>query len=144
LLKATLKVQLLAFIMLSISLLNSLAVIESLLRLPYNSGSFVCSTLSAIVPSSLCRCQFHQYFTSSFFTIKFFCAAFICLQFGFLIFWRKDFGAKADHKMLVKLTTGQLGAGWLKQCSVGRPCLKLVRLAGAYLSEASFYCSSQG
>jgi hypothetical protein len=28
----------------------------------------------------------------------------MCLQFGFVIFWRKDFGAKAVHKMLVKLT----------------------------------------
>jgi hypothetical protein len=28
----------------------------------------------------------------------------MCLQFGFVIFWRKDFGAKAAHKMLVKLT----------------------------------------
>jgi hypothetical protein len=25
------------------------------------------------------------------------------LQFGFVIFWQKDFGAKASHKMLVKL-----------------------------------------
>ncbi len=25
---------------------------------------------------------------------------------GFLIFWRKDFGAKVAHKMLVKLTLG--------------------------------------
>jgi hypothetical protein len=33
-------------------------------------------------------------------------AAFMCLQFGFLIFWQKDFGAKAAHKMLVKLTPG--------------------------------------
>ncbi len=32
-------------------------------------------------------------------------AAFMCLQFGFLIFWQKDFGAKAAHKM-VKLTPG--------------------------------------
>jgi hypothetical protein len=30
----------------------------------------------------------------------------MCLQFGFEIFWRKDFGAKAAHKMLVKLTPG--------------------------------------
>jgi hypothetical protein len=30
----------------------------------------------------------------------------MCLQFGFVIFWRKDFGAKAAHKMLVKLTPG--------------------------------------
>jgi hypothetical protein len=28
------------------------------------------------------------------------------LQFGFVIFWQKDFGAKAAHKMLVKLTPG--------------------------------------
>jgi hypothetical protein len=32
----------------------------------------------------------------------------MCLQFGFLIFWRKDFGAKAAHKMLVKLTQGHI------------------------------------
>jgi hypothetical protein len=37
-------------------------------------------------------------------------AALMCLQFGFLIFWRKDFGAKAAHKMLVKLTPG--GRKW--------------------------------
>jgi hypothetical protein len=30
----------------------------------------------------------------------------MCLQFGFVIFWQKDFGAKAAHKMLVKLTPG--------------------------------------
>jgi hypothetical protein len=29
----------------------------------------------------------------------------MCLQFGFVIFWRKDFAAKAAHKILVKLTT---------------------------------------
>jgi len=28
------------------------------------------------------------------------------LKFGFVIFWQKDFGAKAAHKMLVKLTPG--------------------------------------
>ena len=33
----------------------------------------------------------------------------MCLQFGFLIFWRKDFGAKAAHKMVVKLTPGVFG-----------------------------------
>jgi hypothetical protein len=30
----------------------------------------------------------------------------MCSQFGFVIFWQKDFGAKAAHKMLVKLTPG--------------------------------------
>jgi hypothetical protein len=30
----------------------------------------------------------------------------MCLQFGFVFFWRKDFGTKAAHKMLVKLTPG--------------------------------------
>jgi hypothetical protein len=32
----------------------------------------------------------------------------MCLKFGFVIFWQKDFGAKAAHKMLVKLTTDRL------------------------------------
>jgi hypothetical protein len=40
--------------------------------------------------------------------MKVFCAAFMCLQFGFVIFWQKDFGAKAAHKMSVKFTLGQL------------------------------------
>jgi hypothetical protein len=31
----------------------------------------------------------------------------MCLQFGFVIFWQKEFGAKAAHKMLVKLTPGK-------------------------------------
>jgi hypothetical protein len=34
----------------------------------------------------------------------------MCLQFGFVIFRQKDFGAKAAHKMLVKLTPGVLPA----------------------------------
>ena len=37
--------------------------------------------------------------------MKVFCEAFMCLQFGFVIFWQKEIGAKAAHKMLVKLTT---------------------------------------
>jgi hypothetical protein len=40
------------------------------------------------------------------FRTKVFCAAFMCFQFGFEIFWQKDFGAKAAHKLLVKLTPG--------------------------------------
>jgi hypothetical protein len=38
--------------------------------------------------------------------MKVFCAAFLRSQFGFVIFWRKDFGAKAVNKMLVKLIPG--------------------------------------
>jgi hypothetical protein len=38
------------------------------------------------------------------FHTKVLCTPFMCLQFGFVIFWPKDFGAKAAHKMLVKLT----------------------------------------
>jgi hypothetical protein len=34
---------------------------------------------------------------------KVFCAAFMCSQLGFVISWRKNFGAKAAHNMLVKL-----------------------------------------
>jgi hypothetical protein len=37
---------------------------------------------------------------------KVLCTAFKCLHFGFVIFWLKEFGAKAAHKMLVKLTPG--------------------------------------
>jgi hypothetical protein len=42
-------------------------------------------------------------FYKQFVCTKVFCAAFMCLQFGFVIFWQKDFGTKAAHKMLVKL-----------------------------------------
>jgi hypothetical protein len=45
-------------------------------------------------------------FLERIFMQKFFCAAFMCLQFGFVIFWPQDCGAKAAHKMLVKLTPG--------------------------------------
>jgi hypothetical protein len=38
--------------------------------------------------------------------MKVFCTIVMCLQFGFVIFWRKDFGAKAARKMLVKMTLG--------------------------------------
>ncbi len=38
-------------------------------------------------------------FYEQLFLMKVFGAAFMCLQYGFVIFWRKDFGAKAAHKM---------------------------------------------
>jgi hypothetical protein len=50
--------------------------------------------------------QCHQYFMRSFFVQKFFAQLLCALQFGFVIFWRKDFGTKAAHKVLVRLTTG--------------------------------------
>jgi len=37
-----------------------------------------------------------------------FCAAFLYLQFGFVIFWRKNIGAKAARKMWMKLFIGEL------------------------------------
>jgi hypothetical protein len=40
------------------------------------------------------------------FSYERFRTAFMCLQFGFVIFWQKDFGAKAAYIMLVKLTPG--------------------------------------
>jgi hypothetical protein len=43
-------------------------------------------------------------FYEQLFHSKVVCAPLMYLQFGFVIFWRKDFGAKAAHKMLVKLT----------------------------------------
>jgi len=45
-------------------------------------------------------------FYEQLFHTKVFCAAFMCLQFGFVIFWQKDFGTKAAHKMLVILIPG--------------------------------------
>jgi hypothetical protein len=41
------------------------------------------------------------------FRTKGLCTAFMRLQFGFVIFCRKNFGAKAAHEMLVKLTAGK-------------------------------------
>jgi hypothetical protein len=38
----------------------------------------------------------------------------MCLQFGFVIFWQKDFGAKTAHKMLVKLTPGDKHSSLLR------------------------------
>jgi hypothetical protein len=37
---------------------------------------------------------------------RFFAQLLSAYYFGFVIFWRKDFGAKAAHKMSVKLTPG--------------------------------------
>ena len=45
-------------------------------------------------------------FYEQLFRKKDFCAAFMYIQFGFVILWQKDFGAKTAHKMLVKLTPG--------------------------------------
>ncbi len=42
------------------------------------------------------------------FCTKVFFAAFLELQFGFVIFWHKNIGAKAAYKMLMKLTTGRM------------------------------------
>jgi hypothetical protein len=48
-------------------------------------------------------CPIHQYFKSSFF-VQSFLRSFYVLTIGFVIFWQTDIGAKAAHKMLVKLT----------------------------------------
>jgi hypothetical protein len=42
------------------------------------------------------------------FSYKVLCAPFMCLQFRSVNFWQKELGAKAAHKMLVKLTSGLL------------------------------------
>jgi hypothetical protein len=60
-------------------------------NLPLGDGKVVLVSISPIFYEQL----FHT---------KVFCAACMCLQFGFVIFWRKDFGAKAVHKIRVKLT----------------------------------------
>jgi len=40
--------------------------------------------------------------------MKMFFATFLFIQFGFVVFWQKNIGAKAAHKMLMKLTKGLL------------------------------------
>ena len=64
-----------------------------------------CKRLKA-VQRTLVWLSISPIFYKQLFHTKVLCAPFMCLQFGFVIFWRKDFGAKAAHKMLVKLTPG--------------------------------------
>jgi len=54
------------------------------------------------------------------FSYESFFPAFMCLQFGFVIFWRKDFATKAEHKMLVKLTPG------IKRFNIFMPKIRLI------------------
>jgi len=49
--------------------------------------------------------QFHQHFTQVF-LYKSELSSFSLLTFGFVIFWRKNIGAKSLCKMLMKLTHG--------------------------------------
>ena len=51
--------------------------------------------------------QIHQHFTSSFFVRKYFMQLLCAYSLGLKFFWQKEIGAKAAHKMLVKLTTMQ-------------------------------------
>ena len=75
------------------------------------------------------RCQFHQYFTSSFFIWKCFETAFLYLGLRFVYFCQKKIGAKAAGKMLMKLTQvlrrGALDRGvyFLAACSSISPSL---------------------
>ncbi len=52
------------------------------------------------------RSQFHQHFTPAFFVWKY-SEAFLFLQFGFVIFWHKNIGAKAAGKMLMNWLQGR-------------------------------------
>jgi hypothetical protein len=65
-------------------------------------------SLSLKVHKKFCELQPNVNFTNillAAFSRECFCTAFMCfVLFGFVFFWRKDFGAKAAHKMLVKLT----------------------------------------
>jgi hypothetical protein len=48
--------------------------------------------------------NFTNILRAAFMVRKYFAQPLLYLQFGFVILWQKDFGAKAAHKMLVKLT----------------------------------------
>jgi hypothetical protein len=47
--------------------------------------------------------------------MKVFCAAFMCLQLGFVISCKKKFGAKAAHKLLIKLTPVSISPTFYEQ-----------------------------
>ncbi len=53
-------------------------------------------------------------FYEQFFQTKVICAVFFYLQFGFVISWQNNIGAKASHEMLVKLLLGAFvpNRGW--------------------------------
>ncbi len=50
------------------------------------------------------RCQFHQHLMRGVFVRKFWTKLFFYLDSRFILFWRKNIGAKAARNMLVKLT----------------------------------------
>jgi hypothetical protein len=78
-----------------------------------SSSIYVAKATSTRVQVSISPIFYEQLFHS-----KVFCAAFMCLQFGFVIFWQKDFGAKAAHKILVKLTSALLGARLVRELEI--------------------------
>ena len=76
------------------------------------ASTLVDGGLSAPVAGAVCtscsvtsRCQFHQHFTAPF-SYKSLLSSFSVDKLRFDFFWRKDIGAKAARKTLVKLTTG--------------------------------------
>jgi hypothetical protein len=65
-------------------------------------------------------------------------ADFMCLQFGFLIFWKKDFGAKAAHKMLVKLTPG-----YLAEALITTVKSFVAQIPKSFFGSFNFFCLPQ-
>ncbi len=53
------------------------------------------------------------------FSLNCFFAAFLYLQFGFVIFWCKNIGAKGARKMLIKLTPGRTSKTFQSPLYVG-------------------------
>ncbi len=65
--------------------------------------------------------NFIKILLAAFFSTEVFFAAFIYVEFGFVIYWPKNLGAKAARKMLVKSTTGGRGVSttttvWVSCC----------------------------
>jgi len=58
-------------------------------------------------------------FYEQLFHTKVICAAFMCLQFGIIIFWQNEIGAKAAGIMLLKLTTGCRFSLWTSKGRFG-------------------------
>jgi len=53
-------------------------------------------------------------FYKQLFQTKVFCTAFLCSELGFVIFWQKNIGAKAAHKVLAALILSMRAAVLVK------------------------------
>jgi len=59
--------------------------------------------------------------------------SFFYLQFGLVLFWQKNIGTKAAHKMLIKFTTSVIFTSFYEQL------LRTKMLCSAFLNHMNFF-----